>query len=443
MASSATNVVIVGAGASARMLTKFLNAESKKTNKQIHITIIQPCKFASMPYYQTMVLTKKDTFESNSTFCEIEGSHKTVYGVAVACVDGILSVQPLNKDGSKDDSAETLQVPFDVLVAATGLYFPILTEVPGQSISQRQGEIDRVSKLLLSGKNVVIAGGGATGVELAADVAEEKGKVTLICSSDRLLADQPPYYGERCKQVLEEMGATVVFNERVKSHSESVLPADDNTKITLELTSGKQFDCHAYVAAYARGINTKWLTTEPPNKGNEGGLPDKLLNEKGQVVVNEYLQSTVYDKLFSLGAANSWKGGSLTANIEKEATVVAANICKPKSKQAVPGMEHASYQVVGHDTFGTVVPESLPLPACCATLCCGWCGFPCNLLCPCFCMAVVCGPVDPMTCGWCCGRPEGAGLTKTLKKGKDMNLMANMAGFKDVGAVPAGENMER
>jgi pyruvate/2-oxoglutarate dehydrogenase complex dihydrolipoamide dehydrogenase (E3) component len=111
-----------------------------------------------------------------------------------------------------------------VLVAATGYSFPVLTLTPGQSQQERQEEVDRIGEPLVSGRNVVIAGGGATGVELAADILEKlpadsrKGKVTLICSTERLLADQPEYYSERCKQVFEELGGTIVFNNRVTSH---------------------------------------------------------------------------------------------------------------------------------------------------------------------------------------------------------------------------------
>jgi thioredoxin reductase len=412
---------------------------------ELHITVIQPNKFASLPYYQTLVLTKRETFTNNSTFLEIEGADKTVFGVAVACSDGLLAVQPLNEAGTKDESAAPVEVPFDVLVAATGSSFPVLTETPGQSIEERQKEIDQISEALLSGKEVVIAGGGATGVELAADVLEalpadsRKGKVTLICSADRLLVDQPTYYSERCKQVFEELGGTILFNERVKSHLSSTV-ATDGKPLSLELKSGKTLNCHAYIEAFARGANTKWLTTL---HGDKSGLPDKLVNDRGQVEVNEYLQSTVYDKLYAIAAANSRKEPALIMNVELEAKIVAGNILKPNSTKAPPGTEHAVYQIVGHDTFATLIPDNLPLPGACATICCEWCGFPFNLLCPCFCCAVICGPVDHMTCGWCCGRPEGQGLSKTLTNVKEMKMMAQNYGYKDTGTVPTGEGMER
>jgi NADH dehydrogenase FAD-containing subunit len=135
---SSQKVVIVGAGASARILVKTLKASGKAKN--LHITVVQPNKFASLPYYQTLVLTQKDTLANNSTFQPIEGVDETVYGIAVACANGVLAVQPLNDQGAKDESpaAVVKEVPFDILVAATGSSFPILTETPGQSQGERQ-----------------------------------------------------------------------------------------------------------------------------------------------------------------------------------------------------------------------------------------------------------------------------------------------------------------
>jgi NADH dehydrogenase FAD-containing subunit len=442
-----TKVVIVGAGASARMLVKSLRASANGKPDKLHITVVQPNRFASMPYYQTLVLTKRDTLENNSTFVAVSGVDETVYGVAVACGDGILAVRPLTEDHGSADVAD-VQVLFDVLVGATGSAFPVLTETPGQSTKDRQKEIDQVSGALLSGKQVVIAGGGATGVELAADVLEglpaesRKGKVTLICSTDRILRDQPLYYSERATRVLEELGATILFNERVVSHTESTMATKEEPVVHLKLKSGKSLDAEAYIAAFSRGANTLWLTTALPD--GSSNLPAKLLNERGQVVVDDYLKSTAYAKLYALGAASSRTEPTIVPNLEAQAKTVAANIIKPNSTKQAPGIEHAIYQVVGHQTFSMMVPENLPMPAPVATLCCQWCGFPFNLLCPCWCCAVTCGPANPMTCGWCCGAPEGQGLAQTIMNLHAMKLFAGNTGYADTGkGAPKGEGMAR
>jgi NADH dehydrogenase FAD-containing subunit len=424
-------IVVVGAGASARVLIKNLKASKEAT----HITVIQPNRFASVPWYQTLVLTKRTTFTANTNFAEIDGADATIYGVAVGCSDGSVAVQPL------DASQAVQQVSFDTLVCATGFAFPVICETPGQSKEERTQEIDKYADALTSGNNVVIAGGGATGIELVSDLLEKlpdaKGKVTLVCSADTLLSDQASYYGERCKQVLEELGAEIVFSDRVVSHEESTV--SEGKPVTLELKSGKTLSCHVYVAAFGRGANTAWLKTA----GEGEPLPDTVLNDKGKVVVDEYLQSTAYDKLYAMGATTDRTEPSLFPNVEAHAKTIAKNIMNPKSTKQAPGVPHAMYQIVGRDTFATIMPENLPMPAFCSTLCCHWCGFPFNMLCPCFCAGVLFGPCDPMMCGYCCGKPEGKGLANVLNASREQNMFAESGGYYVKGKPGFGEEMER
>jgi len=427
-------VVVIGAGASARCVIKNLKA----SGESVHITAVQPNTFASMPWFQTLVLTNRQTLVENSNFAEIDGADATVYGMAVGCSDGQVTVQPLDKS----KSLET--VPFDTLVCATGFAFPVVCETPGQSQEERQAEIDQYAKALTSGKNVVVAGGGTVGIELVADILEalpedsRKGKVTLISSTDKLLSMQDAKYGERCKEVLEELGAEIVFGDRVSSHTDSVV--SDGEPIILTLKSGKTLECQAYVAAYSRGANTSWLTTAA---AGGSALPDGLLNERGQVIVNDHMQSTVYDKLFAMAATSSRPEATLFANVDSQSLTVAKNIVKPGSAKQGDGAANAMYQLVGHDTYGVIMPENTPLPSICATICCEWCGFPFNMLCPCFCLGVLFGPCNPMSCGMCCGAPEGKGVANTLKGAKEINWIAIEAGYYVKGKPGFGEEMER
>lgn len=441
--TSNQRVVVVGAGASARCVIKNLRAK----DKSLHITVVQPNDFASMPFFQTLVLTKRDTFVQNSTFAEIEGSDETVYGVAVGCSDGTVAVQPLDK------SKPVETIDFDILVCATGYGYPVICETPGQTKDERKAEIDKYADALLSGKNVVIAGGGTVGIELAADLLEvlpeesRKGTVTLVCSSDHLLADQPAYYGRRCKEVLEDLGANFLFNDRVSSHSESAVSEEDGKPIALTLKSGKTLDCHVYVAAYGRRANTTFLTqSATPGKDAlvaAGTANDELLNERGQIIVNEYMQSVAYDKLYAMAATSDRTEPSIIMNVDSQAQTVAKNIIKPMSSKQSAGVQHALYQLVGHDTFGLLIPESLPMPSIVSKILCHWCGFPFNILCPCVCIGVGVGLCDPMMCGYCCGPPEGKGLANALKTSKKLKLVATTSGYYVKGKPGFGEEMER
>eukprot|EP00934_Nitzschia_sp_Nitz4_P000014 Nitzschia sp. Nitz4//scaffold130_size63480//33083//34429//NITZ4_006251-RA/size63480-processed-gene-0.91-mRNA-1//-1//CDS//3329535195//14//frame0 len=431
-------VVVVGAGGAARMLTKSLRGR-KRGSQKVHITIVQPTTFVSIPHYQTLVLTERLSLTKNSTFQTVRGANETIYGVATACSDGILAVHPLDPTTGAVQTKEIIEVPFDIIVAATGAKTPIITETPGQSFQQRQEEIDAFSRAVLSGKHVVVAGGGAIGVELAGDILEclpvgsREGKVTLISSTDRLIADQAPAQSKKCLEVLESLGGNVLFGERVVSHSDTVVADSPDGEITLELKSGKTLQCYAYVAAFGRGANTSWLTT-PYSKGNP--LPSNIANSRGQVVVNEYLQCSVYDKLFAIAATNDRKQPSLTMVVQDQATTVAANIAKPNSKALPDTPTGPVYQAIGSESYGIFVPENLPMPAFMSTVICEWCGFPFNLFCPCWLPLVLCGPMDPLACGYCCGPPHGEGLANSRESLRKLGTAAFFVGYQSMGERP-------
>jgi hypothetical protein len=125
-----------------------------------------------------------------------------------------------------------------------------------------------------------------------------------------------------------------------------------------------------------------------------------------------------------MGATTSRTEPSLFPNVEAHAKTIAKNIMNPKSTKQAPGVEHAMYQEVGRNNFATIMPDNLPMPAFCSTLCCHWCGFPCNMLCPCFCAFALCWPGNPMMCGYCCGKPEGKGLATFLNATREQNMIA-------------------
>jgi NADH dehydrogenase FAD-containing subunit len=88
-----------------------------------------------------------------------------------------------------EDYKDIQLIAFDIIVCALGISFPTVLATPGQSPADRKAEVENVSNFLTSpSTNVVIAGGGHVGVEIAGDVLEEHppdgtGSITLVCSS--------------------------------------------------------------------------------------------------------------------------------------------------------------------------------------------------------------------------------------------------------------------
>lgn len=439
-------VVIVGAGASARFLVKKLRAFRAGQRDKVRITIVQPNKFSEVVWYSTLVLSGQDPFHLDSTLRPVMDVDETVYGVAVGCSDGltgdgVLAVKTLER--SEGNVEDIVHVEFDVLVVATGLSFPTILASPGQTLAARLEEIESLQAALKKGGEIVVGGGGAVGVELAGDLLEtlpSNAKLTVICSSDRLISEKPPEYSKRAQQQLEKMGATIIFSDRVTNYDETITEGP----VVLELKSGNSLECSVYIPAYNRGPNTAWLRN---GLGMDGPpLPGSVLNEKGQVSVNENLCSDAYPKLYALGAASSLEEIALVPNIEGMAMTVAVNILHPCSKTHKPGpLKTPIYAIVGNSTFGMLMPDALQrLPRLFKKVFFEWCGYPCNLLCPCFLCGVVCGPLDPMICGKCCGPPEGEGVAKTHGNMKKKGIVAKMAGYDGVGIEePNSDDMKR
>jgi hypothetical protein len=179
--------------------------------------------------------------------------------------------------------------------------------------------------------------------------------------------------------------------------------------------------------------------------GKSGSLPGDLLNEKRQVKVDNFLASTAYPKLYCIGAVSDLAEPALTPNIQAQAKTIAKNIVKPGSAVHIPGpMKKPMIQIVGSKTFGMLIPSSMNAPSCCSTLMFKWCGFPCNLLCPCVCCMMCCGPMDFFFCGYCCGDPEGQGVPNTLNGLASLGVAAGMAGMDGIAKVaPEGSEMKR
>eukprot|EP00978_Attheya_sp_CCMP212_P022935 scaffold69324_cov56-Attheya_sp.AAC.1 len=362
------------------------------------------------------------------------------------CAENVLLVKPLDE---KDKN--TKLVSFDVIVCATGFSYPTLLAKPGQSYESRKEEIATLTKSVLEGTgDIVVGGGGAVGVEIAGDLLEQikkPRKVIIVSSTDRLVADLPEIYSKRVLTQLISMGAKVIFNTRVESHSETTVSGE--TPMSLTLRSGKTLkNVSAYVAGFSRGPNTAFLKDGVGLEDYDGAapLPSGILDESGRVMVNSYLQSPAYPALFAMGAASNLDEPTLAPMVAAQAITVAANIVGATATTThKPGPAKAPmYVLTGHHTYGTWIPESIPP----GKFLFGMCGFPCNMLCPCFCLAALCGPMDPFMCGWCCGTPDGPGLPNTLMNVKEKNVFATSMGYTGVGkpsVTPVGKmsDMER
>ena len=359
-------------------------------------------------------------------------ANEIVYGIAEGVSDGKLAV--------KTPEGSVMELDFDYLICATGISAPTFTPIPGQDSTNRREEIENLRKVICDPtKHIVIAGGGATGVEIAGSILDSGNKnITLITPGDRLLPDLAKTYADKALYHLESRGVRVLFGSRASDPLETTI-ATSGAPLSVSLIGGKTIECDVYLPAYSRGPRTGWL--DQPN--GDAKLPGGLLDQRGRVEVDEYLASKIYPKVYVIGACNNYPEPALGANFDSQAQCIVKNLIKEKSA-IYPGgaVKLPLVQMIGHRTYGFFIPEALNVPKPMRWCLCTACGFPINLLCPFVWCGILCGPCNPMTCGYCCSDPEGKGVSQTFAAASKMGLAASTYGF--VGLAKVGsEEMSR
>lgn len=135
------------------------------------------------------------------------------------------------------------KLEFEKLVIATGAS-PIKPQIEGIDkegvylIDKDIQSIGRIKKFALKSNNIVVFGGGYLGVEFADELLHEGKQVTVIERSNRLLPsafDREISYS--AQKILEDQGATVILNEKVKE-------IIGNSRVnSIKLRNGEVIDC--------------------------------------------------------------------------------------------------------------------------------------------------------------------------------------------------------
>jgi NADH:ubiquinone reductase (H+-translocating) len=142
--------------------------------------------------------------------------------------------------------------------------------------------------------NIVVVGGGPTGVELAGSIADmkkfvfpsdypeldfERMKIFILEAADRLLAPMSDFASKRAAKYLLEMGVTVKTGAAVESY--------DGTTITI--SSGETISSKTVL--WAAGVKV----SEIP------GLDQAARGRAGRIVVDRFNRAIPYDNIYIIG----------------------------------------------------------------------------------------------------------------------------------------------
>ncbi|KAL2072019.1 hypothetical protein VTL71DRAFT_11362 [Oculimacula yallundae] len=180
-----------------------------------------------------------------------------------------------------------------------------------------------IAEVKAAKEGVVVIGGGAVGVEMAAEVkmVNPTQTVTLIHSRDKLLSSEPlpDEFKERSAEVLREGEVELITNERVIENIE-VESLDGNPRYRVTLSSGKQLFAGKVIFAVSKSVPTTTF------------MPESTLDADGFVKIHNTMNlladSPTARAHYAVGDIASWSGIKRCGAAMAMGHVAAANIHK-------------------------------------------------------------------------------------------------------------------
>ncbi|RXJ83261.1 NAD(P)/FAD-dependent oxidoreductase [Arcobacter sp. CECT 8985] len=274
-------------------------------NKNIKITLIDKHTYHNLQPEVYDLIANKSTFADVTidltTLCTGFNHNHLEYKN--------LKVRRIDKTEKKIYTEEKEIVEFDYLIMAAGTrtFFP--PQIPGlnnaddikklhRAIDFKQSfEIQLFEKIRDEAKqcadtHIVVVGAGLSGVEIAAEMAYysnkffQRGnfscdnlKISLISSSASILPGLTQQLINISQERLKELGINIITNTKLEKVENGYCFFSNGTKVN-----------HSFVI-FTGGIEASPLTKELNTK----------TNQKGQLIVNEYMQSTEHENIFAIG----------------------------------------------------------------------------------------------------------------------------------------------
>ncbi|KAK3303902.1 uncharacterized protein B0T15DRAFT_494401 [Chaetomium strumarium] len=272
--SEVKNIVVVGAAFAGYFAARFL-AGSLPRNGRYRVVVVEPHSH----FHFTWVLPR---------FCVVEGhEHKAFIpytpaffargpkGMVRWVRDRVTSVQRgyvILRSGE--------QIPYEFLIIATG---STVGNSTSEGLPSRVGSEDKEKGVELlkamqarikAATRIVVAGGGAAGVELATDAKDQypDKSVTLVHSRQAVMHRFGAGLQKATMEALERLGIEVVLGERVD------LGSVDGESITL--SSGRRIECDCFINC----------TGQRPASGLIANVAPQAISPSGHIRVKPTLQ---------------------------------------------------------------------------------------------------------------------------------------------------------
>ncbi|WP_461475434.1 FAD-dependent oxidoreductase [Microbacterium sp. HJ5] len=204
-------------------------------------------------------------------------------------------------------------MPADAVAIATGSSYPSPIKPEGSDLAGYLLGLDAAAEAVSRSASIVVAGAGAVGVELAAEIrhAHPGRRVTLI---GRRLIPGPYRHAlrRRLHRKLTDLGVTVLEDSLIQDAAGA--PAAPSATYSpgqrVRTTSGIEVDGEVWFTAHgARPVTDL--------------LPQETLDASGRVTVDEHLRIRGSRTLFAVGDITDVPEPKTAANAERQAAVAA------------------------------------------------------------------------------------------------------------------------
>ncbi|KAL2426630.1 Oxidoreductase phnG [Exophiala dermatitidis] len=210
----------------------------------------------------------------------------------------VTSIDPSTKTVHTSTSAA---VPYDSLVIASGTTFSTHLWSVSDGSEPLKEAIKEIHARLPNAQTILVAGGGAAGVETAGELGEVYGKkkeITLLSGAASLLPRlHNKKMGQDAQARLEKLGVKVINDGiRVVEHTRQ-----DDGKEVLKLSNGETKTVDVYIEATGDRANTKFV-------------PQEWLDDKGRVKTDPAtlrLDVPGVTGVYCIGSVGSYSDGAV------------------------------------------------------------------------------------------------------------------------------------
>ncbi|KAL5414361.1 hypothetical protein PMIN06_002339 [Paraphaeosphaeria minitans] len=273
------NIVVVGASHSGlhvlHYIAKYLLPILKSKHQGItyRVYIISPSSDWFFRIASPRVATSTSLLSTEKVFVPLAEAFAQYSKDEVTWIQGTatgLNHSARLVDYKRVDAKDGEQLQYHALIVATGsrTYYPAFSTWSDKETTLEA--LKYTETAAAAAQSIVVAGGGATGVEAAGELGDflngrpgwyskpqRKVAITLLTSGQQLLPTVRKALGDEAERKLNGLGVDVRYSIRVENARK-----EHDGKTTLTLSNGETIATDLYIPAHGVQPNSEWL---PPN----------------------------------------------------------------------------------------------------------------------------------------------------------------------------------